>query len=227
MLWRTDMYNGFNRSSIGRIHVLATFLSLACVQCDGANIEWNTFDVYDFSSWEVGLRLVQSGLPYAPGIAFSADGSVNEAGSFNCDEGGSYWVYSFYGDALLIFDDYLNRELAADVCYSSSGITSTGANFNGHEDLASNGHTYLAIIGFNDMQLDSDFNVIHNHVEYFGWIEMDGMSVVSSALSADGPLRVGTGQVLPEPSSDILLLLGLAGLALRRRYTGLRPVAVA
>ena len=56
------MYNGFNRSSIGRIHVLATFLSLACVQCDGANIEWNTFDVYDFSSWEVGLRLVQSGL---------------------------------------------------------------------------------------------------------------------------------------------------------------------
>ena len=65
-----------------------------------------------------------------------------------------------------------------------------------------------------------------NFDEYWGWVELqgnqtDGLSVVSSALSKDGPLIVGGGLAdpdpTPEPTSGMLIVLGVAGLALRRK----------
>ena len=50
---------------------------------------------------------------------------------------------------------------------------------------------------------------------YYGWVHLQDRTILESALS-EMPLIVGTGQVIPEPSSAVLLLLGFAGLALRR-----------
>ena len=97
------------------------------------------------------------------------------------------------------------REMAADVEYTIGEVVLSGADFNGHECPASEGHTYLAVLGFNG-------------VHYYGWVEMDGMTVVSSAITADGPLVIGTGIfAIPEPAGGLLVLLGVAALALRRR----------
>ena len=55
----------------------------------------------------------------------------------------------------------------------------------------------------------------------YGWVEFgfdnhEGLIVVNGALDMDGgPMIVGSGAI-PEPSSALLLLLGFAGLALRR-----------
>ena len=58
----------------------------------------------------------------------------------------------------------------------------------------------------------------------FGWVEIindnGNVAVGSSAyMLAGGSMYVGGGEAIPEPSSGLLVLLGLAGLALRRRRT--------
>ena len=63
---------------------------------------------------------------------------------------------------------------------------------------------------------------IHTQYNVYGWVEFgyddsNGLIAVSGALDLDGgPMIVGGGSI-PEPSSGLLLLLGAAGLALRRR----------
>lgn len=171
--------------------------------CQSANVLWNTFMVEDFSSWVDGAWILCSSAPYAPGVGFLADGSVWVGGSFNADAGGSYWVHSSYGDELATIDDYLTRTMIADVNYTSDEVVA-GTGVSGHE--------YLAIIG----HTSTTYNP-HSAVEtYYGWVELNGNTIVSSAITSDGPLRVGTGDVIPEPTAGFLLLVGLAGLALRR-----------
>ena len=51
---------------------------------------------------------------------------------------------------------------------------------------------------------------------YYGWVYLQDKTILESALS-EMPLIVGTGQLIPEPSNWVLLLLGFAGLALRRQ----------
>lgn len=165
---------------------------------------WNTFDVYDFGSWESGAWILQSGLPYAPGIGFYGNGDVWAEGCFNVDGGGSYWVHSSYGDELSSFADYAGRQHLADVMYIGDAVA-TGEGVSG-------GHEYLAIIGRTSNMYDPSAKI----ETYYGWVELDGKKVVASAITADGPLRIGTGEVIPEPSGAALLLMGLAGLLLRR-----------
>ncbi len=63
---------------------------------------------------------------------------------------------------------------------------------------------------------------IYTPYKVYGWVEFgfdnpEGLIVVNGALDMDGgPMLVGGGAI-PEPSSWVLLLLGFAGLALRRR----------
>ena len=183
--------------------------------CNGSEVLWNTFHIYDFSSWEDGLHLIEEIVGYGPGIGILGNGDVSATGSFN-DGGGSYWVYSFFGDALYSFEDYLNREMAADVEYTASDIIIAGANFNGHEDMGSTGHTYLAVIGFKPAQVGEPATP-ETAIPYYGWVELDGMYVVSSAITGAGPLVIGTGYIIPEPTGGALFLLGAAALLLRRR----------
>ena len=192
------------------MNMLTKFLFFVCcvfrlAHCQAANVLWNTFMVEDFSSWVDGAWILCASAPYSPGVGFLTDGSVWVGGSFNADEGGSYWVHSSYGDELSTFDDYLTRTLIADVEYTSDKVIA-GTGVSGHE--------YLAIIGHCTYP---SYDTTADDVTYYGWVELNGNSIVSSAITADGPLRVGTGDLIPEPTAGLLALLGLAAFALRRK----------
>lgn len=52
----------------------------------------------------------------------------------------------------------------------------------------------------------------------YGWIEVDpDFNVLASAIELDGGDIVVGGGAIPEPTSTLLLLLGISGLALRRK----------
>lgn len=173
----------------------------------GANVLWNTFEINDFSSWEQGAWTLGSGLPYAPGVGFHGNGTVWADGSFNVDGGGSYWVHSALNDAIVSFSDYEERRLLADVGFTGMAVV-VGEGLSG-------GHEYLAIIGYTSNLFDSTAKI----ETYYGWIELNGKEVVASAITADGPLRVGTGEVIPEPTSGFLCLIGLLTMMLSRRQS--------
>ena len=120
---------------------------------------------------------------------------------------GAYWVYASYGDALATLADYQQKPLALDSTFTGDSIVA-GDNINSHRD--DNGFLYLSVI------------VRSGGIPpyFWGWALLQGQTVVESALS-DMPLVVGTGQVIPEPSSALLLLVGGAMLALKRRRANL------
>jgi len=183
---------------------LIIFAILLSSECNAAEIQWNTFATWDFSSWVEGAWLLEGAAPYAPGVGFLSDGSVWKEGCFNAGGGGSYWVHSFFGDELSSFSDYSERNLLADVGYSGENVIAG--------EGVSGGHEYLAIIGYTSNMYNPSAKI----ETYYGWVELNGKSVVASAITAEGPLRIGTGEVIPEPASSVMLLIGCAVLFLRR-----------
>ena len=167
-----------------------------------ASVEWNAFAVTDWDSWWPGLWTIDSsigGMGINSNGDIVADGSIYSSGDF-----GSYWVYASAGDYLAGFGDYAALPLAADLAFTSDNAIG-GENINAHRD--SDGKLYLAIIA----KEGQDSPKYH-----YGWVYLQDKTILSSALS-DLPLYVGTGEVIPEPSSGVLLLLGVAGLALGRK----------
>ena len=166
-----------------------------------ASVAWNAFYVTDWDSWSPGLWTIDFPLG---GMIISSDGDIGSGGIYSYGNWVSYWVYASAGDYLAVFGDYEAMPLAADLAFTSENAIS-GDNINAHRD--SEGSLYLAIIAKEGLE---------DPTYYYGWVHLQDKTILESAYS-DMPLIVGTGQVIPEPSSGLLLLIGVASLALRRK----------
>ena len=200
--WRGEKESGMIAKFISRTRLVAIVLAavLSAGDAHSASISWNAFYVSDLNEFSPGLWTIDSPLG---SMAICGNGEIGY-GIFSQGSWVSYWVYSTYGDALASFEDYAARPLAVDMAFTGEDCIS-GDNINTHWD--SDGKLYLAIIGWEGQE---------NPKYHYGWVELQGRTILSSAYS-DMPLIVGTDLVIPEPSSALLLLLGCAGLALRRR----------
>ena len=204
MINRYKFAREVTRIKIKQILLCVLFESFFCGSAIGANVQWNVFTKADMGHWETGMWIIQY---RDAGIGFNGDGSVNLASMFGAySDWGTYWVYASYGEVLAAFSDYQKEALAADYAFTSNELLG-GNNLNSMYDEA--GKVYLAFLNYESDGFDG-------RKYYYGWIELQDKTILSSAYS-DVPLIVGTGQVIPEPSSALLLVLGCAGLALRRR----------
>ena len=193
-----------SRSTVSLVIAVIIVSGFFCGSALGAEVKWNVFTTADMSHWDPGVWTIE--YRYA-GIGFYLDGVPCLAEAFGTQsQWGSYWVYANYGDALAILSDYQNVPLAADYAFIGSELV-RGNNLNDMRDTA--GKVYLAFINY-----ESDGT--GGRLYRYGWVELQDNTILSSAYS-DMPLIVGTGEVIPEPSSGGLLLLGVAGLALRRK----------
>lgn len=187
-----------------RIRRAVILLAIVMAFCDAhsASIEWDAFAVANWDSWTPGLWSIEFPLG---GLTMSPNGDIGAAGStYSYGNWVSYWVYATDGDALAVFEDYEKLPLAADLAFTSEDAIS-GENINTHRD--SQGRLYLAIIA-----KEGDVEPKY----YYGWVHLQDKTILASALS-ESPLYVGTGQVIPEPSSGTLALLGFVWLMLKRK----------
>lgn len=127
----------------------------------------------------------------------------------------SYWIRAYAGDSLVTYTDFASRDMLYD-CYPSS-MSGVPTNFElGKIDFSSEKDIYyIAILGAYAVNTDSPKN-------YWAWIELEGsqntgLTMIRSALSYESPLIVGGGVVIPEPSSALLIMMGVAIMVLKRR----------
>ena len=171
---------------------------LAGLPAAGATVIWDAFE-------QSGNDFYYYGGP-TPEINFSVElyPSVivaNAEGPVNAANPRSYWVEASAGD--VVNDGYLFSDTARfvfDVYYTNP------SEIRGFSVAAMKDSTfYLALIV--------------DDADYYGWLAIDvdssgELHLAHSALSTEPGIVVGA---IPEPSSGVLLMLGFAGLALRRQ----------
>ena len=190
-----------------------------------AEVSWNLFSARVFEDsyfdWR-GVRMYYYGdiQPEISLIYNFSDGmlsSIKFGGVVNVGVNAVIWIDAERED--LLSDDYFRSHFASgDRVYSDNYYTDEWTMTDYTREVSEGETLYIAFegLGLTDKS-------------YYGWLELlvedDGLSLVTSALTYSQGLIVGTGDfaAIPEPSAGILLLLGLAGLTLRRRTKKRRP----
>ena len=174
-------------------------LAVTCaLPVSGATVMWDAFEQCGNSFYYYGGPTPEINFSvelYPSVIVANAEGPVNAANPR------SYWVEASAGD--VVNDGYLFSDTARfvfDVYYTNP------SEIRGFSVAAMKESTfYLALIV--------------DDADYYGWLAIDvdssgGLHLAHSALSTEPGIVVGA---IPEPASWALLLLGFAGLALRRK----------
>ncbi|MBR2837928.1 MAG: PEP-CTERM sorting domain-containing protein [Kiritimatiellae bacterium] len=138
--------------------------------------------------------------------------SITAGGAVNLGINATVWIDALCGDILT--DEYFAALYAANNrVYMDTGFFVEFPDPTGYvREVATGGTLYVAYAG---LAIDN--------THYYGWLELlvkeEELSLVSSALTYSPGLIVGTGDfaAIPEPSAGVLLLIGLAALALRRQ----------
>lgn len=185
--------------------ILMSIALFAVFELNGATVIWGAFE----QSWN---NFYYYGGP-TPEISFSVDKTARYIfatadGPVNIANPRAYWVLAEFGD--IVNDSLLaSRDMILDAYYSDRSKIEYGGM-----SAPVDSTFYLALIV--------------DDAEYYGWlaiyVDMYGeLWLAQSVLSTEPGIVVGampepTIEPTPEPSSGLLLLIGVAGLALRRRY---------
>ena len=207
-----------------RTIILLAF-SLVAFCCEAGEVRWNVFDLTDTGSMFYppldGQAAGYYGEDITPEIGFfynrNQQGRITSLSAswtfMNCGANANTWVLANYGDELITSADFLAK---TSVFENDINVPARGTEF------------YLA---FKGILFAYDEQTGMTESDYYGWVNLgvsrtDGLYVNGSAISIGAPIAVGSYSALaiPEPGSGLLLLLGVAGLALRRRKaTSVQP----
>ena len=209
-----------------KIFCLFYALALLLPHCYASTVLWDKVMLYDNVSTEgrFSLKYYHDVDPIIPNHSFFVDLSVDvHRDGINTtltanphDVVLSFmgnWVVATLGDIAM---ESTTRHLADYFmhCYTdgeSPTLSATSLSVNGSQNV----YLMFSTSGFGETP-ESDYPY------YYGWVELlidrGTVSLIHSAIDLDGgPIIVGGGSAVPEPSSVLLLLVGSALLALKRR----------
>lgn len=203
--------------------VMAMLMGLGAA---ASTVEWNAIDICSICGRRangVNLNVVQgagqSELPITynyngQGRVVSLKSDLNYMPLVIID---GLWVDAYVNDIIDL--NYFEQARTVLLDYGSTGVTpqSTGSSL-----AISEGETaYLALTALYTTAFAEDMITPIATQQMFGWVEVtisqNQLEVVRSAF-ADAPLYCGAGLV-PEPTSGLLMLIGITGLELKRRRT--------
>lgn len=220
--------------------IIVMLFCFAICAANAAEVRWNCFQIrelydengvgcyyfdYGHSSPEIGLRYFYNS---TGNQLVKVDGKGENV---NVGWNVGIWVLATEGDVLskeyfsqphIVLKDSYNPMIDQPSMLPVPGhiaVNSLGDSI----DVYNGDRFYLALIGYWYEDIDSSIDPlpIPDLADFYGWVELEAkqkeLSIIGSAFSY-GPLVVGGGSAaIPEPSAGVLLLLGLAWLALRRR----------
>ena len=182
-----------------------------------ARVEWNAFDIlYEGGDAEVCFYGIddttgEASRAYICLESVRTGTSVQIASCPAYPETRCAWVLAALGTVL--DEEYFNNLDSYFFRYGLYGNTVERHDYD--LELNVRDSVYLAVMTTNNKSPTIEFN--------YGWLELelavDGtLYAVNSALGLDGQrIVVGGDSVIPEPSSCLLMLIGISALGLRRR----------
>lgn len=209
-------------------HGLILCSVLFCASCAGAaGVSWNVFSIADYN-WGAGdatsghsicyYDYVAQNLGITPEAGFTITKKnallleLTFTGNYsNVGANATFWASAAAG-TILTWDWMNSQEPLLDMGlgeYSSEGTL----------NLHNNESAYIAVLG-------DSWNPDPAERYYTGWVEIrnvNGEIVIDSSALSFSSLRVGSGETfdglnaIPEPSSALLMLIGLGLLGLRRK----------
>lgn len=188
--------------------ILAAAVIGAAVATQAASINWDSAKLFTAATAEGGFSATAI-KGAATGYLFTL--TASEYDSFLAD-------YTANGNMKSVYEAYTKGTLGTAAGTASSGSRTSAVSFGTEATVGDT--VYGAIIyTYHDATLDKDFyiaNIATGTVGAESGLTLGNLGTVFLGEGASGT-AIGGWSAVPEPTSGLLLLLGVAGLALRRK----------
>lgn len=205
--------------------VLVLFATLlSCVVAIASDVRWNFVEAEHYLAGETALQETlkpegSSNVGFSLFFTASASGKNVVLSDFTCNMATAItW-------AQMVADDIVYSSAFGDGIPSLFSTEYSGATgeFNTKKDES----FFLAFQVFQLVENQDTFEMTRGDA-YYGWVEFyvskaANVEILASAVDLGGGAMIvgGGAAAIPEPSTTVLVLIGIAGLALRRRPQGL------
>ena len=201
--------------------LLFAFGIIWCVASNAANVRWGFVNEYQCVSGEAILQTTVNGVSVSLFFSTSAFGGDVKLHDVTCNLATAItWVS-------MAAEDIVAASAFGNGMESLFSTEYTGAT--GEMTVGENEPFYLAFQAYEIVfDIDPATGQLKRGAAYYGWVEFRAMNdgnveLLASAVDIDGDaIIVGGGSATPEPSAGVLLILGLAALALRHRRSARR-----
>lgn len=202
------------------MNTIKYILFVSCIvlgfAASAANARWDFVDQYQCDSGDATLQTTVNGVSVSLFFSASTFGGNVKLHDVTCNLATAItWVS-------MAADDIVDSSAFGDGMESLFSTEYSGAS--GEMNVGKNVPFFLA---FQAYEIIFDIDPVTGQLKrgdaYYGWVELRAMSdgnveLLASAVDIDGDaMIVGGGSATPEPTSGVLLLLGISLLVLRRR----------
>ena len=188
--------------------ILAAAVIGAAVATQAATVSWASAKLFTAATAEGGFSTTAIGTA-ATGYLFTL--TASEYDSFLAD-------YNANGNMKSVYDAYTKGTLGTAAGTATTGKRTNAASINTDAEIGDT--VYGAIIyTYHDDTLNKDFyiaNIATGTVGADSGLTIGNLGTVFLGEGASGT-SIGGWSAVPEPTSGLLLLLGVAGLALKRK----------